>query len=143
MIYTDEQKAEAVRLYLEVGAEDAAESIGCSRRQVYRWLGSHSVTVQKNEDRRAETAERHQTKREALREALLDAALLGASSLDPKDPKGFQALAIGTATFLDKYRLEMGEATGKTESITLTGGILEAEIQRLESELGKQAPVNT
>ena len=143
-MFTQEQKAEAVKLYLEVGPEEAAKAIGCSKRSIYGWLGEFCIDVkdEKREQRRQETALRHEAKREALREALLDAALLGVASLNPADPKGYQALAIGTATFIDKYRLENGEATGKTETVTLTSGLLESEIQRLENELGKRAPAD-
>lgn len=140
MTYTDEQKAEAVRLYVEVGPDEAAKQIGCSRRAIYDWLGLYSVQTKKPDERRAETEARHTAKREALREALLDAALSGASALDTADPKGFQALAVGVGIFLDKYRLERGESTGRTETLTL--GLVESEVQRLEAELGKRAPAN-
>lgn len=142
MVYTDEQKAEAVRLYVELGPDEAARTIGCSRRAIYGWLGMHGVQTKKPDEQRAETEARHAAKREALREALLDAALQGAAAVDTSDPKGYQALAIGVGTFLDKYRLENGESTGRTESLTLTADLLESEIQRLENELGKQAPAN-
>jgi transposase-like protein len=161
MTYTDEQKAEAVRLYVEVGAEEAAETVGCSRRQVYRWLGSHNVTAKTNDDRRAETQTRHAEKREELRNLLLDQAVDALHRMNEAHveyrqiggreeqvvyekaaPADWKSYATAAAILIDKYRLEMGEATGKTESITLTAGLLESEIMRLEHEVGKQAPAN-
>ena len=140
MTYTAEQKAEAIRLYVEVGPDEAARTIGCGRMTIYRWLSDTSVPSEKREAERLATIARHQAKREALREALLDAALAGAAAIDTHDPKGFQALSIGVGTFLDKYRLEMGESTGRTETLTL--GFMESEVERLEIELGKRAPAN-
>jgi transposase-like protein len=134
MVYTDEQKAEAVRLYVEVGPEEAAKTIGCSRRAVYNWLGLHGVQAKKPDEQRAETELRHTAKREALREALLDAALTGAAALDTSDPKGFQSLAVGVGILLDKYRLERGEHTDRTQVVTL--GLVERELERLEAQVG-------
>lgn len=134
MAYTEEQKAEAVRLYIELGPDEAAKQIGCSRRSVYDWLGLYGVQTKKPEEFRAETEIRHTAKREALREALLDGALMAASALDTDDPKGFQALTVGIGVLLDKYRLERGEHTDRTQHVTI--GLIEREVERLEAELG-------
>lgn len=134
MPYTTEQKTEAVRLYIEHGPDEAARIIGCGRMSIYRWLADTPVPDEKREAQRLETAIRHQLKREALREALLDAAMAGAAAIDLTDPKGFQALSIGVGTFLDKYRLEMGETTARTEHVSI--GLIEAEIQKLEAQIG-------
>lgn len=134
MVYTAEQKAEAVRLYIEHGPDAAARQIGCSRRAVYHWLGLHGVQTKRPEEVRAETEIRHTAKREALREALLDGALMGASALDTADPKGFQALTVGIGVLIDKYRLERGEHTDRTQVVTI--GWIEQQVQKLESELG-------
>lgn len=134
MPYTTEQKTEAVRLYIEVGPEEAAKQIGCSRRAVYDWLGLYGVQTKKPDEQRAETELRHTAKREALREALLDGALMGAAALTTTDPKGFQALTVGIGVLLDKYRLERGETTSRTEHVSI--GLVESEIVKLEAELG-------
>lgn len=152
MPYTAEQKAEAVRLYLEHGATHAAEQVGCTRRQVYRWLGSHGVSAKKPEERHAETLARHQAKREALRELLLDkAADLIQRMDDPHyDYRGkdaskvhfdkatsgdVRAYATAAAILIDKYRLEMGEATARThwegsDDIDRSVSQLVAELER-------------
>lgn len=141
MTYTDEQKAEAVRLYVEVGPDEAAKQIGCSRRAIYDWLGLYSVQTKKPDERRAETEARHSAKREALREALLDAALSGASALDTTDPKGFQALAVGVGIFLDKYRLERGEATSRT--ITEGADDIDRSVVQLVAEMARRSETET
>lgn len=133
MVYTEAQKAEAVKLYVELGPDEAAKQIGCSRRSIYGWLGLHGVQTKKPEEFRVETEIRHTAKREALREALLDGALMAASALDTDDPKGFQALTVGIGVLLDKYRLERGEHTDRTQVVTV--GLIEAEIQRLETQV--------
>lgn len=51
-----------------------------------------------------------------------------------------QKLATAAAILIDKLRLELGESTGRTESVTL--GFVESEIQKLEAELGNVAPGN-
>ncbi len=50
-----------------------------------------------------------------LRTVLIVKALEGAKAADPEDAASFQKLSIGVGTFLDKYRLEMGEATVRGE----------------------------
>lgn len=137
MVYTDEQKAEAVRLYLEVGAVEAAKTVGCTSRSIYLWLGDFTdLKDEKREQARQETAARHQAKREALREAILDAAFAGAlAAQNIGDPKAYQALSIGVGTFLDKYRLEQGETTGRTEVL----GPLDLELTRIADELQRTA----
>lgn len=136
MVYTDEQKAEAVRLYLEVGPDEAAKAIGCSRRQVYRWLGRHGVTPKKPEEQRADTELRHFQRREELRDLLLDQALDMLHRMNemhveyrqedgkPEEvvhvvpaPKDCQSYAVAAGILIDKYRLEMGESTSRTESL--------------------------
>lgn len=123
MTYTDEQKAEAVRLYVEYGADYAAETIGCSRVTIWRWLGQFAtVATQKREAVREQAAYRWDAKREALRETMMDAALAGAAMAreladDPAQAKAFQAFSIGVGTFLDKVRLELGESTSRVESL--------------------------
>lgn len=154
MTYTDEQKAEAVRLYVEVGPDEAAKQIGCSRRQVYRWLGSHGVSPKKTDEQRAETLDLHIQKRQELRDLLLDQALDMLHRMNEMHveyrtrpgkeeeeivhvlpaPKDCQSYAVAAAVLIDKMRLENGESTAKTEHVTL--GLVESEIQKLEAELG-------
>lgn len=131
---------EAVRLYVEVGAAEAARQVGCSRDTIYEWLGQFPTLVgdEKDKERREARVLAREAKREAGRDAILDAWLAGAVTAagianDPKQAKAYQSLSIGVGTFLDKYRLEMGEATGRTETWSMAN--LDAEAQRLEALL--------
>lgn len=136
MVYTDEQKAEAVRLYVEIGPDEAATRVGCDRRTIYRWLGRYATFVadEKKEATRLETVARHQAKRDEVRELLLDQTLDALHRMkEPhidyrgKDsdrvewetaPAGaFKDYATAAAILIDKYRLEMGESTSRTESL--------------------------
>ena len=75
-------------------------------------------------------------RRAYLRGLFLENAIAGAEAADPSDAKSFQLLSVGWGTFLDKFRLEMGEATGRTESVDLASAEsrVDQEIIRL-SEL--------
>lgn len=157
MTYTDEQKAEAVRLYLEVGAEGAAETIGCSRRQVYRWLGSHNVTPKKPDEARAETEARHYRRRSELRDLLLDQALdmlhrMNEMHIEYRQipgkaeeeivhvtpaPKDCQSYALAAGILIDKYRLEMGEATSR--SVVSEGEDIDRSVIQLVAEMNRRA----
>lgn len=133
MPYTEAQKKKAVELYVEHGADTAASETGCSRQTIYNWLGLDSVKPEKRE----QIVQRHQEKREALREALLDKALQGIIAADPSDPRGFQSLSIGAATFLDKYRLEMGEHTART--VQEGSEDIDRSVAQLVAELNRRA----
>lgn len=144
MEYTAAQKAEAVKLYLEVGPDEAAKRVGCSRRSVYGWLGLHNVQAKTDEQRRIETEDQHTAKREELRQLLLDQALDMLHRMNemhveyrevdgqpeqvvhvvpaPADCKNY---ATAAAILIDKYRLEMGEATARTH----------AKIEAIETEV--------
>lgn len=127
MPYTDEQKQHAIDLYVQHGADHAAEQIGCSRQSVYNWLGLDSV----KDEKRAEVVARHTRKREALRELLLDKAAdlilrmdephydyrgkdVERVDFDKATSGDVKNYATGAAILIDKYRLEMGESTART-----------------------------
>jgi len=155
--YTVEQKAEAVRLYREFGAEAASKVIGCSRRQVYRWLGSHNVTAKTTDERRAETETHHTERREELRQLLLDQALDMLHRMNemhveyrevdgqpeqvmhvvpaPADCKNY---ATAAAILVDKYRLAMGEATARTHSRVDLESDIDSELHRTVQEWKQQ-----
>lgn len=152
--YTDEQKAQAVKLYLEVGPDEAAKEVGCSRRQVYRWLGRHGVTPKKPDQQRAETEARHTEKREELRELLLDQALdmlhrMNEMHVEWREVDGQEeqivhlvsganeakSYATAAAILIDKYRLEMGETTGRTEVLAP----IDLELARIADEHARQS----
>ena len=133
MSYTDTQKQEAIQVYLEDGAATAAAQTGCDRATIYRWLGRYATGVadEKAQERRTETVERHQVKRQAISELLLDKTLdllnrMDEQHIDFKGSKADQvtfpvapaeavrAYATSIGILIDKYRLEAGEYTDRT-----------------------------
>jgi transposase-like protein len=153
--YTKADKEKAVALYLEHGAGHAAAQLGCTERTIYRWLGEVNVsrvTDEKRAAERDETLTRHQAKRSAIREQMLDAALdLLARLREPhtdyrgKDvvpvhwevaPSGdAQRYVTSVGILIDKYRLEMGETTGRQEHLTFSPADL--ELQRVLDEFNR------
>lgn len=147
--YTELERQMAIDIYRDRGATAAAKEIGCSRQAIYDWLGEEMST---DDSDLKERAERHTVYRGLLRDRLIRTALrLVDRCTEPfvaydkegmphelEEPPGFEVQKMMTAAgiALDKYRLEMGESTGRTESITI--GALEAELTRLNAELGAQ-----
>lgn len=156
MPYTDIEREMALDIYRTQGATAAAKATGCSRQTIYQWL-TDAVSSDDSGQKVKESQARQSVMREYLRERLLYNALrLSDRVTEPftfitqkgtvvelEEVPGFEALKLTTAAAvaLDKYRLEMGESTGRTENVTL--GLVEANIQRLEAEMGHVAPSNT
>ena len=141
--YTDAQVAEALDLLEAQDIWAACRAVGASHTTIYRWHAAHVRTLLKKDDQlAAEELAENQVLRTRLQRRLLLTAMAHTDRSDAAG-NGNEALKFMTAAgiALDKYRLEMGESTSQT--VTLTGGLLELEIQRLESEVGKQAPANT
>lgn len=155
--YTAERQAEAVTLYFDQGAAKALETIGCGRSTLYRWIGDElSRDTKKAEADAKDATLRQSALRQHLRERLITVAVrqldrvldpypvataFGGVVELPEPPAGeVQKLMVAVGIALDKYRLEMGEHTDRTQVVTL--GVIESEIQRLEAELGKRAPEN-
>lgn len=132
--YTDEQKAEALELYMEHGPAEASRLCdipsGTIRSWAYRADLPRLRYQQTAEATEAATA-RRDLKREELRELLLDQSidLLHRMNAEHKDYRGKDAVAVywdraqsgstkdyatAAAILIDKYRLEMGEATART-----------------------------
>ena len=136
--YTDTQKAEAVSLYVEVGTAEAARRIGVTPRSINNWAKAAGVTsqerIQKTEGAREVLKATHAEQREELRRLLLEAgihhvkeAIAAASGRDA------QAWMIGAGIGIDKYRLEMGEAT----ELVITGDMMDQALMTWEAELGE------
>lgn len=147
--YGEEQKAKALALYVEHGPREAARLTKIPQQTISRWAKAAGVrtehTARTNAATEAATAERERS-REDLRRRMLDRAheLLDWMNEPQVDFKGQQAervvydrppaqdqkaLATAMAILLDKFRLEMGEATGRTETVT------QSEFDREVSEL--------
>ena len=188
--FTDEQKAEALRLYQIVGPTEAARRLKIPASHIRMWatragiggtagdalreellgsaaeeglttkagIGGHLLTTEQIDTisaiRRAEAlaaleaSRARQTRlREEVRELLLVKAKDALERMDqphiefkgkdatqvtyPKAPaSAFQSYATSAAILLDKYRLEVGEATSRAEVE------LRAQIETLSIEMG-------
>ncbi len=136
--YTDAQKAEAVELYVEVGTAEAARRIGVTGRTITNWAKAAGVTsqerVQKTESAREVLQATQAEKREELRVLLLDAGIHHVTqSIAADTGRDAQAYMTGAGIGIDKYRLEMGEATGRTETVDLASAeaSIDLEVERL------------
>ena len=140
--YTDAQKAEAVNLYVEVGPTEAAKQTGISRRSINTWANQAGHTAQANikktEAAREVLASATAVKREELREVLLDAGIHHVKqSIAAESGRDAQAYMTGAGIGIDKYRLEMGEAT----EVVITGDMMDQAIMELRANSGEDAPI--
>jgi len=151
--YTDEQRTEALRIFEEDGAITAAETVGCNRTQIYRWHKAHVAQhIEKNEDElRAEDAYQQAIRLRARRRMLSRIDDLFDRMDQPHiDFKGKDADQVtyptasstdirnyvtSIAILIDKYRLEMGEATGRIETVAP----VDAELERIAAEFARDA----
>jgi transposase-like protein len=123
--YTEAEKADAVAHCVEHGMKAAHERTGIPKGTLSSWM---------TDQQRAEMAERFTSKTRAATDAhsataaeqraLLQQELLAAarqhvaSSLSADDGKNAQHYMTAGAIGLDKYRLELGEATDRTEVVS-------------------------
>jgi len=137
MKYTDEQRTEALRIFEEQGAIAAAEAIGCHRSVIYDWYRrAVSADIEKTEEeQRVEAAYQKAIRLRARRRMLTRIDNLFDRMDEPHiDFKGKDVIKVtyptassgdiknyvtSVAILIDKYRLEMGEATDRTETVTL------------------------
>ena len=152
MQYTDDQKAEAVRLFADQGATAAARLIGCHRDTIYRWVEESSDGIKTKAEEEAEVWYQSRL-RSALRRRLMIKALDMLDRMDErhKDYRGKDVVevwwdsassadvknyALAFAILLDKYRLEMGEATARTEE--MASHDIDHSVAQLVAELGRR-----
>lgn len=151
--YTDIERQMALDIYHAQGATAASRQIGCSRQTIYDWLADELST---DNNMAKEKAERRVYMREVMRHRLLTTALRLVDrvhepwtyidkegvSHEVSEPPGREAreLMVAAGIAIDKFRLEIGEATGRTEQIPTA--TIEAEIERLESRLAVNDPAD-
>lgn len=151
--YTDEQRAEGVKLALETSVAEAAEAMNAPRQTVRDWIRDAGIDYSPIYDevtqRRIEVAKAQQEKaREELRTLLVTSSVKVLKRIDeetidyagkdarkvtyPKAPaRDVKDLSIAAAVLLDKYRLEAGEATGRVETKDITDHFDDDERRRL------------
>lgn len=163
MAHTDEERQNALVLYLQLGTAGVSRETGIPPRTIRRWANEANLAAARTlvlQEGGVLLAKTHEVMREEVRVLLLEKTLDLLERIDqphieykaagselhrlehPIATSGDVKNYAGSITqLLEKYRLEMGESTGRTETLTL--GVIEAEVQRLEAELGKRAPANT
>jgi transposase-like protein len=110
--FSPEQRARAVELLETESVWAATSEIGCSHVSVYRW---HAVRAQNNgAEAEAEDLALQSILRQRLRRRLLETAMAHVDRSDAARSAGdAQRYMTSAAIALDKYRLEMGEATAR------------------------------
>ncbi len=136
--YTDEQKSDAVTLYVEHGTAEAAELTGINGRSILRWAQAAGVVsqdrIEKTEQAREVLAATQAEKRGELRVLLLDAPIrLVQQAIETEKARDAQSWMVAAGIGVDKFRLEMGEAT----EVIITGDMMDKALLDWETELGQ------
>ena len=157
-LYPEEFKAKVLAVYAADGPHAAARQFGIPRSTVQRWAKAAGIETSsaakstteaaraKLESMRAElrveTAETCLAMLRRLREPYEDVRMVNDKpvkvTLDRPLAKETRDLTWAAAVLFDKVRLEAGEPTERTESITTDQ--IDREIARLEHELAKEKP---
>ena len=145
--WPSERQEEALALYLAHGSIEASAQTGIPAGTIRRWACDRGVTAGRMEALKATAASRRNAAdvaRAELRDQLLEVAgemvskvheMMGGewSGRDARD------LMVAAGIALDKYRLEMGEATGREETLTLSA--VERGIALLEAQQSEDAAI--
>lgn len=147
--YSDEVKAEALRLYQEVGLAEAWRQTRIPKPTIASWARRgglpHTDAATKTHAATIAASARADQLRAELRVTLLEKALdlLGRMDAPHTDFKGkdassveypiapaaaVQNYATSVGILIDKYRLEVGEATERTESRELAARLTDDEL---------------
>ena len=161
--YTDTQKQDAVDLYLKHGTAEAARRTGITGRSIIRWANKSGVSQDKAEQTEAARealAAKNAERRERIRSSILVKVedILGRMDMPHHDYRAagkelhrvewdtarsgdVKNYAVSMAILLDKYRLEMGESTSRTEvSLTDAESVFDQSIRELEAKLSANDP---
>jgi hypothetical protein len=143
----DYVKARAMSLYDEFGLSEAARRLGVDRKTITRWrkqMGIASKTA-KGEygPEQQQIAQQHDRIRADIRNLMLMKTrqlLVGISdTTSGRDAKDF---ATAAAILMDKFRLEMGEVTGRRETVNASEQLDDHEsmalMQAIQDELSRR-----
>lgn len=156
--WSDDQKAQALEAYVEYGPHEASRMTSVPVRTISYWAAKAGLATEvAAKNARAAEAVRARSKvvRAQLQLLLLEQANRALLAMDeevakpitvvegrtrtehwemvPPDPNDKKNLAITVGTLLDKFRLEVGEATGRSEHRDITYE-LDRETRRRISE---------
>jgi len=155
--HTEDEKAEALSLYVDLGPAEAARRSGVSPLTISSWArraGLHTNAPTKTKEATEALIIRAQSMREELKIRMLHKALDLLDRMDaphvefkgkdanpvtyPIAPAGaVQNYATSVAILLDKYRLESGEATERTENVSVTDGLSPDVKRRLRERIAR------
>lgn len=155
--YTEEERTEAVELYRQHGPAEASRRLGIAKGTITRWAqarGVETVSVANNEAAVEAARARAAGLREAIRLKLLEKAHDALCRMDEphKDFRGKDAdevwwdkapsgdvknYATSAAILLDKYRLEVGESTSRSEVHTVDE--MDRRLAQLVAEMDRGA----
>lgn len=139
--YTDHEKADAVALYVGHGLAEAHHRTGIPKASLQRWAEAAGQDLSELAGRTADqtraASQAHaadlEARRVKLRGTLLSAAEHAVAKIvgeeDGNQAKGW---AITSGIVIDKLRLELGEATDRTETVAAP-----ERTPEVESELAK------
>lgn len=160
MAYTDEQRAEALTLYLELGTAETSRQTGIPKRTIRHWANQANLAAARNQalqDGGERLAKTHANMREELRLQLLEKAVdlleridephteykaagaeLHRIVYDTATSSDVKNYASSVATLVEKYRLEMGETTGRTRIDSRHLSSVDEELIRTVDEWKRQ-----
>jgi len=156
--YSPEEKAAALDLYVEKGVCEAARLSGIDKGTISKWakaLGLASLSTWHSEAAIAAATSKAKRLRKRIQLRLLEKADDLLSRMDeehidykgnslqgpvkvvfPKAPaSACQSYATAAAILIDKYRLEMGEVTGRNELTGKDGAPLVPIVTRIVMEV--------
>lgn len=152
--YTDDQRAEALALYVEHGPSETARQTGIPKATVAAWARRGSVhtehTSEKTQAATEQAAANARAKREQLKRDLLDKAVDLLARMDQPHQEfvgvkgneviydrapavAVKAYATSVGILIDKLRLEEGTATSREEHVNVSE--VDRELERLAAEL--------
>jgi transposase-like protein len=141
--YTDEQRAEALALYADVGVSEAARRTGIPAGTIASWANRAGIQPEANENLRAAVEARRLTwaeRKTALATRLGEIADQAAEQLAAKiaanELSGRDLIAALTA-LIDRTQLLTGEATARTESTVAVNDAREQALA-LVKQLGER-----
>lgn len=155
--FTEEEKSEALLLYVDLGPAEAARRTGISPLTISSWAkrsGLHTNALVKTKEATEQLKVRAAEMREELKVRMLAKALDLVDRMDaphvefkgkeamqvtyPVAPAGaVQNYATSIGILIDKFRLESGEVTGRTETQSITGGLNDDERARLRDAIDR------
>lgn len=152
--YTDQQRTEALDLYLDVGTAETSRRLDIPKRTIRHWANQAQLAAARGENLEAahrQLALQHEEMRQELRSRLLEQAIdaldhMNAPHIDYKGSAvmkveyseapadAWKAYAVTAGILIDKYRLEVGEPTARIHARHEVGDDVDSELRRTITE---------